>query len=129
MQNPPPKDLETTLVGASAGAVAGFLVALLNNRWRLWRLHRRLRLEPMTCAGSHVFARVHNGYIYPLNSVFVYITIEHEPSDIVAPPFSAKAFVTDRCPSKVYEADLVGRLQHPFLIRQASIYFLESDRL
>jgi hypothetical protein len=57
----PLDDLETKLiaagVGALAGAVAGFIVTLLGSRWKLWKLHRGLKLEILpsercTCISS-----------------------------------------------------------------------------
>ena len=88
------KDLETTLIGAGAGAAASLIVNLLLGRWRLWRLYRNLRLEPQPRTGTRATARIYNGYIYPLDSVWAYITIEHELSDVLPPPHPFEAYVT-----------------------------------
>ena len=63
-------------------------------RYRLGKLHRSLHLEAQPLVGSRVTARVHNGYIFPLNCVYAYITISHEESDVLQPPNNFKAYVT-----------------------------------
>ncbi len=86
--------LQTTLIGAAAGATAAFIVSLLANRWGRWRLHRNLHFEPQPRIGTRATARIYNGYIFPLNCVYAYITIEHELSDVLPPRPPFEAYVT-----------------------------------
>ncbi len=81
------------------------LMALFNSRWRIWRLKHCLHFEPEpgSIFHSHKSARIYNGYIFPLHSVFAYITIVHQLSDIVSPPPGLNAFVNKGCPRIVTE--------------------------
>jgi hypothetical protein len=88
------EELKPTLTGAAAGAAAGFVVNLLAGRWRLWRLHQSLRFEPQSRTGTRGTARIYNSYIYPLNRVYAYISIEHDISDVLVPPAPFDAYVT-----------------------------------
>jgi len=49
-------------------------------------LHKNLLLEPQQKSGCRVAARIHNNYVLPLTNVYAYITVEHDPSDILHPP-------------------------------------------
>src|ERR1017187_6430996 len=95
----PGTDLKTALIGGAAGAVMGGVTSLvvtsLATRWRIFRLHYSLRFkpEPGSIFHSHKSARIYNGYIFPLHSVYAYITIVHQLSDIVSPPLGVNAFV------------------------------------
>jgi hypothetical protein len=109
----PVKDLQTTLIGATAGAVAGFLVSVLTSRWKLWRLHHNLQLEQQQTPGNHVSARVHNGYITSLNAAYAYITIDHEIRDILNPPGGEGAFISKDCPCIVREDRLCWSVTAP----------------
>jgi hypothetical protein len=84
-----PGDLKTTLIGAAAGASAGFLVNLFSRRWSKWRLYSRLRIETQPRIGSRASVRVYNGYIFALSGAYAYLTINHELGDVLEPPFSA----------------------------------------
>ena len=98
-----PRDVETTLIGALAGATASLIVNLLMSRWRLWRLYSNIRLEPQPRTGTRGTARVHNGYIHPLNSVYAYITIEHDPADVLEPPDPFDSYIRTDHLCKVQE--------------------------
>ena len=62
-------------------------------RFRLWKLHRNLDLIPQPLKGRSVTARVINGYIFPLNNVIAYITVEHREADVLPPPSGCDAFI------------------------------------
>jgi hypothetical protein len=82
-----------SLAGALAGALAAFVVNLLWTRWTRWRLKCGLKLVPQARVGTRACVRIHNSYIFPMNSAFAYITIDHKISDILDPPSGAKAFI------------------------------------
>jgi hypothetical protein len=118
--------LETTIIGAAAGAVTGFIATLVTTRWRLWWLqyHLHFEAEPGSIFHSHKSARIYNGYIFPLRSVFAYITIVHQLSDIVSPPPGMNAFVNKTCPKIVTE----DRLCWSFAGNPASIDIYSKER-
>jgi hypothetical protein len=89
--------------GAVFGALAGLTASVLATRYRLERLHCCLDLKPQDRAGSRVTARVCNGYVFPLTSVWAYITITHELSDILPPPNGVEAYVWPHHPKLVQE--------------------------
>ena len=90
-------DFQTPLISAAFGALFGGLASLVVNvlsvRWRLERLHACLDLEPQDRVGTRVTARICNGYDFPLNSSWAYITINHELSDVLPAPNGSKAYV------------------------------------
>jgi|GEM_PF-3101859 hypothetical protein len=90
-------DLLNILVGGLFGAVAGALMSLVVNFWSAWNrrrgLLRNLLLEPQPKSGCRVTARVHNGYVLPMNNVYAYITVEHYPSDVLEPPHGYQAYI------------------------------------
>jgi hypothetical protein len=104
-------DLKTTLIGAAAGASAAFLVNLFSTRWSKWRLYRSLRIEARPRIGSRACVRVYNGYIFPLNGVYAYLTIEHELTDVLQPPVSA--FISPGSNTKVWEDRLCWSVTTP----------------
>ena len=124
------RHLSTTLIGGVAGAVMGALsslvVTFLATRWRICKLHRGLLFEPQpgSTAHSHKSARIYNSYIFPLNSVFAYISINHQMSDIVAPPPGKNAFVNTGCPLIVNE----DRLCWSFAGNPASIDIYAGEK-
>src|ERR1035437_8248903 len=103
------KNLTITRIGGGAGAVMGALASLivtfLATRWTIRKLHSGLLFEPQqgNNAHSHKSARIYNSYIFPLTSVYAYITINHQLSDILTPPPGVNAFVNRACPSIVKE--------------------------
>jgi len=116
--------LETTIIGAAAGAVAGFIATLATTRWRVWWLKYHLDFLAEPKSGTHAFARIYNGYIFPLHSVFVYITIDHQLSDIVETPLPNKAFVNKGCQRIVTE----DRLCWSFAENPASIDIYAGEK-
>jgi len=90
-------DLLNILVGGLFGAVAGALMSLVVNFWLDWNrrtgLHRNLLLEPQQKSGCRVTARVHNGYVLPMNHVCAYITVKHDSSDVLHVPSGYKAYI------------------------------------
>jgi hypothetical protein len=72
--------------------------------YRRKRLEACLEFEPQDRFGDRVTTRICNGYDFPLNSVWAYITITHELSDIAPPPSGFKAYVGPRC-SKIVKED------------------------
>jgi hypothetical protein len=88
------RDFQTQLISAFLGALLALWARTLAGIWRRRRLRRKLSLEPRERVGSRVTARICNGYVFPLNSVWAYITISHELSDIHPPPNGAKAYIT-----------------------------------
>jgi hypothetical protein len=88
-----PMDIQTPLIAAACGALAGFAVNISAERYRLWQLNRNMNLEVQPRVGSRVTARIYNGYIFPLSCVYAYITVNHEQSDVLEPPPPAKAYV------------------------------------
>jgi hypothetical protein len=87
------RDFQTPLISALLGALLALSARALAGIWRRCRLRWKLSLEPQERVGSRVTARICNGYAFPLNSVWAYITITHELSDILPPPNGAKAYV------------------------------------
>jgi hypothetical protein len=104
-------DLKTTLIGAAAGASAGFLVNLFSTRWSRWRLHRSLRIETQARIGSRASVRVYNGYIFALKGAYAYLTIDHQLGDVLDPPFSA--FVSPGSRATVWEDRLCWSVTTP----------------
>ena len=90
------------------GAVFGALAGLVANVFAAWcrrkRLEACLKFEPQDRFGDRATARICSGYDFPLNSVWAYITITHELSDIAPPPNGFKAYVGPRC-SKIVKED------------------------
>jgi hypothetical protein len=89
--------LQNALISAASGAAFGALASLIVNyfvsRLRLGMLHCKLQLKGEPLVGCRVTARVLNGYIYPLNSVIAYITVEHQMDDVMVPPGNCDAFI------------------------------------
>jgi hypothetical protein len=79
------------------GALAGALMSFVVNIWSDWNrrkgLHRNLLLEPQRKSGCRVTARIHNGYVLPMSHVYAYITIEHDPTDVLHPPSGYKVYI------------------------------------
>jgi len=90
-------DPQHVLISAASGAVFGALAALVVNslaaRFRLCMLYRKLELKGEPLVGCRVTARVFNGYIHPLNSAIAYISVDHQPSDVMTPPTNCDAFI------------------------------------
>jgi hypothetical protein len=106
-------DLRTTFVGAAAGAIAAFVVNLFSTRWTRWRLYHGLKLKPQERTGSRACMRVQNGYIFPINSAYAYLTIHHEISDVIAPPNNFSAFITPQSRCRVVEDRLCWSITTP----------------
>ncbi len=95
--------LNNATIGALAGALAGLVANLLINRWSRWRLYRKLDFISQPRVGARTSVRIYNGYIFPLNSVYAYITIENDPSDVLKPPAGYDAYISPAHCSKVQE--------------------------
>jgi hypothetical protein len=92
------------LAGAVAGALCSLIVSLSVNKWPRWRLHWLLQFVSQPQVGVRTSALICNGYVLPLNSVYAYITIDNETSDVLAPPNEHyAAFITPKNPSKIEE--------------------------
>src|ERR1039458_8079624 len=122
------KGLETTIIGATAGAVTGavfgFIATLVTTRWRIWWLKHHLHFVAEPKSGTHASARIYNGYIFPLRSAFAYITIDHQLSDIFETPHPNNAFVNQGCPKIVKE----DRLCWSFAGNPASIDIYAGEK-
>jgi hypothetical protein len=106
-------DLRTTLIGAAAGAIAAFLVNLFSARWTRWRLYRALKIRPQGRVGSRACVRIHNGYIFPINCAYAYITIDHEIADVIGPPNGFSAFVIPQSRCRVTDDRLCWSVTTP----------------
>jgi len=87
-------DVRIPILSAAIGAVMALAANWLAFRIKHLLLKLKLCLEPQPLVGDRVTARVFNGYIFPLNSVYAYISIDHQESDVLDPPAGAEAYVT-----------------------------------
>jgi hypothetical protein len=97
------RDIETTLIGALAGATASLIVNLLMGSWKIWQLHRNIGFHPQPPTGTRGTVRIHNGYKYPLNNVYAYITIDHVLDDVLEPPEPFDSYISRNHLYKVQE--------------------------
>jgi hypothetical protein len=110
-----PNDFGPMLTGGLAGAVVSLIVNSLIGVWRRWRLRQKMLFQPGSRVGHRGTARVYNGHVFPLNSVYAYITIEHDLEDVLDPPDPVfAAFISKGHLGKVEEDRLCWSSTAPF---------------
>jgi len=91
-------ELSSAVIGVVGGALAGGLVSFwlnsVQDRFRVWRVSRKLRFVPQPRAGSRVTARVINDSAFPVHGAVAYLTVQHEFEDVLVPPLHFAAYIS-----------------------------------
>jgi hypothetical protein len=114
-------DFQQKIIAAIWGAIAGGLMSLIVNlifnvivpRMRRWKLTRRVSIWTDPPSGGHTRFRIVNDGFWTINDATLYITLDVQSADVIAPPNGNRAHIHPHNFVPITGDQLCWSVRHP----------------